>query len=68
MEQAKAFQNWMNDNGYDTVRFYPENTSAYGATDMIDCANEAVKLYDEGEYSDYQDNTETLFIEDIVKI
>lgn len=59
MKSAENFQNWMKENAYDTIRFYPQNVNAYGVTDMIEAANEAVRLYEEGSYTDYQDNIET---------
>jgi hypothetical protein len=62
MEKNK-FQIWMEKNNYNDVRFYPKNTSAYGVTDMIECASKAIELYEDGQFSTYQDSIES-FIDD----
>ena len=51
----------MKENSYDTIRFYPQNVSAYGVSDMINSANLAIKSLDDSTYISYEDNIETFF-------
>ncbi len=57
--KTNTFQAWMDENGYDDVRFYPRNTSAYGVSDMMKSASVAVTLYDGSQGTTYEDNVET---------
>lgn len=61
MEKKYNIQEWMKENSYDTIRFYPQNVSAYGVSDMINSANLATKSLDDSTYISYEDNIETFF-------
>lgn len=61
MEKKYNIQDWMKENSYDTIRFYPQNVSAYGVSDMINSANLAIKYLDDSTYISYEDNIETFF-------
>ena len=59
MEKKYNIQDWMKKNSYDTIRFYPQNVSAYGVTDMIIPAILAIMSLEESTYVTYEDNIET---------
>ena len=61
MEKKYNIQDWMKENSYDTIIFYPQNVSAYGVSDMINSANLAIKSLDDSTYISYEDNIETFF-------
>lgn len=58
-----SFQEWMNENGYTDVRFYPSNPSKFTTIDMLDGAYAAVVAHDKGQSVPFEDAVETFITE-----
>ncbi|MFK5975571.1 MAG: hypothetical protein QM493_03580 [Sulfurovum sp.] len=54
-----SFQGWIDNYGYNDVRFYPRNTDAFGKIDMEESAYRAVLAYESGQSTKYTDNVES---------
>ena len=59
-DNKSRFQDWIDDNGYDYVRFYPMNTSAYGVTEMLESAYAAVIAFENGLGETYTDEIQSI--------
>ena len=55
-DNKNKFQVWIEENGYDYVRFYPMNTAAYGVSEMLDSAYSAVVSFENGLGEKYIDD------------
>lgn len=51
------FQQWLDDQGVEDVRFYPQNPDESSTTELLNSALNAVQRYQQGDRVAYEDNT-----------
>lgn len=59
MKNINEFQAWLNESIYDSVRFYPMNTSEYSVSEMLESAFNAVRSYEAGIFDTYKPTVQT---------